>query len=245
MEQHKQQVVVVGASRGLGRGIVEVLAAREYEVIAVARDQKALAEVATTTGARTIVADAAEAGLPARILGEFPPTLLVVVAGAPPVLQPVHLQTWESFSLNWNVDTKIAFEWVKAVLTRPPRPDTHVVVVSSGAASQGSPLSGGYAGAKRAQWFLTEYAAKEARRAGLGLRFHCLIPSLNPSTELGRQAIAAYAEREGITASAFTDRLMPVLTPEIMGDAVVALHERPDTFTDVSYRVGGAGLKAL
>jgi short-subunit dehydrogenase len=110
MEKHKQRVVVVGASRGLGRGIVEVLAARGYEVIAVARDEKALAEVASETGARTIVADATEASTPTRILGEFAAALLVVVAGAPPVLQPVHLQTWESFSLNWNVDTKIAFE---------------------------------------------------------------------------------------------------------------------------------------
>lgn len=242
MTQQDQQAVVVGASRGLGRGVAEALVRRGYEVIAVARDAKALAEVA---GARPIAADAAAETAPARILAECAPSLLVVVAGAAPVLRPVHLHSWESFSLNWNVDTKIAFEWVKAVLTRPPRPDTHVVIVSSGAVLQGSPLSGGYAAAKRAQWLVADYAAKEARRAGLGLRFQCLIPSLNPSTELGRQAIAAYAEREGITAAAYAERLAPALTPGIMGDAVVALHERPDAFPDVAYRVGGAGLKAL
>lgn len=245
MTRQDQQAVVVGASRGLGLGIAEALAARRYEVIAVARDENALAEVTAATGARAIVADATEAGAPARILGACTPSLLVIVAGAPPVLRPIQLQSWESFSHNWNVDTKIAFEWVKAVLLRPPRPDTHVVVVSSGAALQGSPLSGGYAGAKRAQWFLAEYAMKEARRAGLGVRFHCLLPSLNPSTELGRQAIAAYADREGIPAAHYAARFAPALTPSIMGDAVVDLHERPEAFSDVAYRVAGAGLQAL
>lgn len=41
-------------------------------------------------------------------------------------------------------------------------------MISSGAALAGSPLSGGYAGAKATQRFITAYAQGEANRAGLG-----------------------------------------------------------------------------
>ena len=43
--------------------------------------------------------------------------------------------------------------------------------MSSGAAVAGSPLSGGTAGAKSTIRFITDYAADESERAGLGIRF--------------------------------------------------------------------------
>jgi hypothetical protein len=39
-------------------------------------------------------------------------------------------------------------------------------------------LSGGYAGAKRTQWFIAKYAALEAERRKLGIHIHCLLPML-------------------------------------------------------------------
>jgi NAD(P)-dependent dehydrogenase (short-subunit alcohol dehydrogenase family) len=51
-----------------------------------------------------------------------------------------------------------------------------VISLSSGAALRGSPLSGGYAGAKAAIGRLTGYAAEESERAGLGIRFVSLLP---------------------------------------------------------------------
>jgi enoyl-[acyl-carrier-protein] reductase (NADH) len=44
-----------------------------------------------------------------------------------------------------------------------------VVVVSSGAAVNGSPASGGYAGTKATQRFIAGYAQDESRRAGLDI----------------------------------------------------------------------------
>jgi Enoyl-(Acyl carrier protein) reductase len=169
----------------------------------------------------------------------------VLCAGAEPVLGALQEQTWEAFNTNWNVDAKSAFVWLRHALRLPVKPGTHFVVVSSGAAIQGSPVSGGYAPAKRAQWFLTSYAATESTRAGLALRFHCVLPNLNPSTELGRAGIRAYAERAGVTPEAFAKRFDPPLTPEVMGRKVVELLEAPEKFEKLAYRVGGDGLRAI
>ena len=104
-------------------------------------------------------------------------------AGAPPALGALHEQTWETFATNWGVDAKGTFVWLRQALRQPMKRGGHIVVVSSGAAVQGSPVSGGYASAKRAQWFMADYAATESERAGLGLKVHCVLPALNPSTE--------------------------------------------------------------
>ena len=79
-----------------------------------------------------------------------------------------------SFSAPWNVDVKIAYEVGRAALALPLRPNSTVVIVSSGAGlnPNGSPLSGGYAGAKRMQMFLAGYLqrAADARELGSGRR---------------------------------------------------------------------------
>jgi hypothetical protein len=50
---------------------------------------------------------------------------------------------------------------------------------------RGSPLSGGYAGAKATIRFLTGYAAAESERDGLGIRFASLLPQLTRSPGWG------------------------------------------------------------
>jgi hypothetical protein len=55
-------------------------------------------------------------------------------------------QTWETFSVNWHTDVKIAFTWLREALLQPLPPGSRVAV-SSGAAINSSPASGGYAGA--------------------------------------------------------------------------------------------------
>jgi NAD(P)-dependent dehydrogenase (short-subunit alcohol dehydrogenase family) len=206
--------VVTGTSRGLGRGIAAALAAKGARVVGIARSKGDLVSIA---------GDAADEALAARVVREERPYGIVLCAGAAPVLRAFHEQTWEELSTNWNVDTKSAFVWLKAVLRDPLPAGSHVIVVSSGAAVQGSPLSGGYAGAKRAQWMLADYAATEARRAGLDLRVNVLLPNLNPSTDLGRAGIAGYAARAGVPVEQFQQRFLPPVTPEIMGAAVVDL----------------------
>lgn len=237
--------VVTGGSRGLGRGVVEALARRGFHVFAVARREPQLAQVARDApGVSPVVGDATDDELAARLLGHQP-DLVVLCAGAMPPLGSLHEQTWDTFATNWNVDAKSAFVWLRQALLLPLKRGSHVIVVSSGAAVQGSPASGGYAAAKRAQWLMADYAVNESKRADLGLRIHCLLPQLNPSTELGRAGIAVYAERAGIPPEAFAKRFGPPLTPEIMGDGVVQLFEAPDRYDQLAYRIGGGGLAAL
>jgi NAD(P)-dependent dehydrogenase (short-subunit alcohol dehydrogenase family) len=242
----RRVAIVAGASRGLGRGVAEALASRGMRVLALARSEALLGSLARETpGVVPVVGDVTDAGLAERMLREEAPDLVVLCAGAKPVLAALHEQTWETFQTNWNVDAKATFAWLGHALRLPMKRGSHVVVVSSGAAVQGSPVSGGYAPAKRAQWYMADYAATESARADLGLRFHCLLPSLNPSTELGREGIAAYAKRAGVTPEAFAKRFDPPLTPAIMGQGVVDLFESADRFPQLAYRITGTGLVSL
>src|ERR687887_298518 len=123
---------------------------------------------------------------------------LVIGAGTRPRMASIEEQTWESFSTPWNVDVKIAFEVGRAALARPLRPDSTVVIVSSGAGLNGSPLSGGYAGAKRMQMFLASYLQRESDARGLGIRFVALAPrQLLVGTAIGvARAILSIASGE-------------------------------------------------
>jgi NAD(P)-dependent dehydrogenase (short-subunit alcohol dehydrogenase family) len=237
------RAVVTGGSRGLGLGIAQALAAEKVHVVVVARDAARLDAVGKEIGAETVAADIADDDAAGRILRDARPDLVVLCAGAVPPSGSIHEQTWESFSRNWEVDAKSTFFWLRHILKMPLKPGSHVIVVSSGAAVRGSPASGGYASAKRAQWFMAEYAANESQREKLGLRVHCLLPNLNPSTELGRSGIASYAKRAGVTPEEFAKRLGPPLTPAIMGRAVVEL-ATDDTgkWDQLAYRMTAEGL---
>ena len=241
----QETAIVTGGSRGLGRGIVEALAARQMRVVAVARGLASLEAAAKAMRVEHVAADVADELTAGRLLQDFRPDLLVLCAGASALLRPLHLHSWEAFSQNWEVDAKATFVWLRNVLLLPMKPGGHVVIVSSMAAVNGSPLSGSYAGAKRMQWFMADYASQEANRLKLGLRVHCLLPVLNPSTDLGRAAIAAYAERANVSVEQFTQRLMPALTPAIIGDAVADLHLNPSKWDQLAYRIGGGGLAPL
>ncbi|WIM86853.1 SDR family oxidoreductase [Candidatus Mycobacterium wuenschmannii] len=222
--------IVTGASRGFGRAIAETLATAGAHVVGVARSGAAVA------------ADAADPEVANRLIGEHKPHTLVLCAGATPTMRPLHEQTWESFSQNWNVDVAQAFHWTRAALTLPLAPGSTVILVSSGAALNGSPLSGGYAGAKAAVKFVADYAALESDRAGLGIRFTSVLPRLTAATEMGAEAVAAYADRQGVDIDAFLRAAGPPLTAEQVGRSVLELATRP---LDGSYLLTAAGLSEL
>jgi NAD(P)-dependent dehydrogenase (short-subunit alcohol dehydrogenase family) len=236
--------VVVGGSGGFGRGIVQALAEKTTRVVVLARDAGRLEAVASEAGVEHITGDATEEVTAVRILQEWRPDLVVLCAGARPLLRPLHLHTWETFALNWEVDTKATFVWLRNALLLPMKPGSHIIIVSSGAAIHGSVLSGGYAGAKRTQWFMAKYASLEAERNNLGLRIQCLLPMLSPNG-MGLAAIAAYAERAGVPQEEFAKRLGPPLTPAIIGQAVVDLHYNPAKWNQLAYEIGGNGLTPL
>ena len=242
----EKTTIVVGASRGLGRGITAAFADAGAPVVAVARTGTALAELGgTSANIATEVADAAEPATAWRLLDHYAPRVLILVAGANPVMRPLQHQTWETFSLNWNNDVKIAFTWLREALLQPLRPGSRVVVISSGAAINGSPASGGYAGAKATQRFIAAYAQDESRRAGLDITVTTVMPRMTAFGDVGRRGIRAYAARSGQTEEAYLTQLGQLLTPEEAGSALLELVSADPASIAPGYLLTGAGLQQL
>lgn len=247
-KQRLTTAVVTGASRGFGSAIAAALVDQGHRVVGVARTGEALADLRRDLGARfvPVVADATDAETARTVIAQHRPALLVLNAGATPATGPVHEQSWESFSRNWNVDTQHAFHWIRAALRLPLAPDSLVVAMSSGAALRGSPLSGGYAGAKAMIRFLVSYAADESRRAALGISFATVLPQLTPATDLGAAGVAAYAERQGIEPATFSSALEPLLTPAVAGAEIARLCGDAGNRDELrEYQLTGHGLRAL
>lgn len=238
--------IVTGAGRGFGRAIAAALAAAGARVAGVARTRSQLEEVRAQLGDAftPVVADAADPATAERLIDEHRPRTLVLCAGATPPMLPLQQQTWETFSENWNSDVAQAFHWVRRTLLRPLAPGSSVIVMSSGAALNGSPLSGGYAGAKATVRFITSYAGAEAQRAGLGIGFTAVLPRLTPATALGAAAVAAYAERQGVDVDSFVRASGPALTAEQVGKSVLEIATGGATGQD-AYLLTAAGLSPL
>jgi NAD(P)-dependent dehydrogenase (short-subunit alcohol dehydrogenase family) len=238
--------IVTGASRGFGRAIATALSAAGADVIGVARSRPSLDEVRDELGKSftPVVADAAEPATAHRLIDQYRPRTLVLCAGSTPQMSPLQDQTWQSFSQNWNVDVAQAFHWVREALRCPLAPGSSVIAMSSGAALAGSPLSGGYAGAKAAVRFITDYAALESQRGALGIRFVSVLPRLTPDTDLGAAAVAAYAERQGIDVDAFIRSSGPALRADQVGRAVLEI-AGANTGAPDAYLLTAAGLSAL
>ncbi len=238
--------LVVGASRGLGRGIAVAFAEAGAPVVAVARSGSALAELAAPRpNVTSEIADATDSTVAGQLLATYQPQVVILVAGATPAVRPLQEQTWETFSLNWHTDVQMAFVWLRAALVQPLLPGSRVIVVSSGAAIAGSPLSGGYAGAKATQRFITGYAQDEALRAGLGITFATVLPRLTPFTDLGLPAVKAYAARYRQTEEEYVHGLGVPLTPETAGSAMLELVRADPASLVPSYLLTGAGLNKL
>lgn len=246
----RQRIIVVGASRGLGRGIALALAQAGARVLAIARDADALATLPAAIDADacgsidTLPGDATDAALATGTLAREDPDALFIVAGATPAMRPVHEQTWASFSENWQSDVKASFLWLTAAMKRPLRDGARVVIFSSGAAIHGSPLSGGYAPAKQAQRYLCRYARDELARAGRAIHVQCVLPQLSPHTSLGLAAATAYATRAGETPADHVNRRFggDALTPALAGAEMVQLLTRPDRLAAAEWLLTGRGL---
>lgn len=236
--------LVTGASRGFGRGIAIALSQAGARVVGVARDQARLQELGAELGGSftAVAADAADPMVAGQLIDGHRPTVLVLNAGATPLPRPVQHHTWQTFSRNWDIDVRHAFNWTREALLAPLAPGSTVITLSSGAALFGSPLSGGYAGAKATIRFLTAYAAQESARDKLGIRFVSLLPQLTPETALGAVFAAAYAAREGADAAARTGGR--ALTPGQAGQAIIDLVAGSGYDQD-AYVLTAAGLRPL
>jgi NAD(P)-dependent dehydrogenase (short-subunit alcohol dehydrogenase family) len=220
-----KSAVVIGASSGVGLATVKQLVSEGASVVAVARGRDGLAAVAAEFGGavRTVQADATDASTAERLLREYKPQLVVLAAGVRPQMGTLDEFSWETFTIPWNADAQATFRLLKAALTLPLAAGSTVAIVSSGAAIAGSPLSGGYAGAKRMQWFMVEYAQEVSDAKKLGIRFFAVLPrQLIEGTVIGTNAAASYGAAQGLSAADFLKRRWKVpLDADKVGAAIV------------------------
>ena len=249
MNELKNKIALVtGGSRGLGRGIVETLAAQGVHVWALARDGERLETLKQEVpGVDIIAADVTDPTVAAEALHEICPDILVLNAGATPTMLPAHQQTWEQFSRVWETDVKSTFEFGKEALNMPMQPGSTVMIVSSGAAITGSSqLADSYAGAKRMQWFMTQYFQKEANALNRGIRFIALVPQqIVGTTDLGDASATYYAVQQGITKEAVLERMGAPLTPEFVGQGVISLLTESAYRDGIAFGISSQGLESL
>jgi hypothetical protein len=247
MQLKDRKALVTGGSRGLGLGVVEALVDAGAEVTVVARGRDDLTAVAERLGVATIAADVADPASAAEILANSRPELLILNAGMPPPMGSVRDISWEDFSATWNSDVKAGLSWVQAALNAPLAPGSRILLGSSGAGINGSPLSGGYAGAKRMLWFLAKYANGVAADLGLDLRFQALLPTqIVGGTGTGDIASAAYAKRLGVSTEQFLARYGEPMPPRAYGDHIVALLTGQQYDDAVAFGVqGDSGITVL
>ncbi|HVJ03458.1 MAG TPA: SDR family oxidoreductase [Sphingomonas sp.] len=228
MDLQGQTAVVTGGSRGLGLGIVEALVDRGANVTVVARSRHDLDAISRRLGVATISADITDRDVAMETLARLRPGVLILNAGAPPEMGRIDQLSWEAFSSSWEIDVKGGFHWIQAALAAPLAPGSRVLVTSSGAAVGGSPLTGGYAGAKRMLWIMANYAEHLSTEKGLGIRFQTIIPRQQiGGTGIGDRASTAYGKKLGIPAEEFLKRFGAPLPPRQLGEYVAHILEDP------------------
>ena len=240
MSLKDKNVVVTGGNRGLGLGLVEALVAKGAGVTVVARDAEALASVRVRLGVATISADVTDETAAHRILGEVRPDILVLNAGAKPRMGRLDQLSWADFSATWETDVKAGLYWLQAALNLPLKSGSRVLVGSSGAAHNGSPLSGGYAGAKRMLWFMARYANGVSEQKGLGIRFQAIVPmQIIGDTGVGDAGANAYARAMGIKRDEYLARFGAPMPPREFGGKVVSVLENPNYAEGIAFGLKG------
>ena len=247
MSLKDKTIVVTGGSRGLDLGLVEALVDQGAKVTAVARNRAALATVGQRLGVAVIAADVTDEGAAQRILADVRPEVLVLNAGVTPRMEPLDQISWADFTAPWDTDVKAGLYWMQAALNLPLAPGARVLVGSSGAAQQGSPLSGGYAGAKRMLWLMAQYANGVAKQKGLNIRFQAIVPlQIIGATGVGDEASSAYARAMGIEREAFLARFGAPMPPRQFGDNLVAVLDNPQYAAGFAFGLkGDTGITVL
>ena len=211
---------------------------------AVARGAEKLRalEANVAEGLSTLQGDATDPAFVERLLRELKPDVVVLTAGVTPRMGRVDEFDWKSFSEAWNTDVKASFLH---------KASTHAAAFSGlerrcrfERRGHGRfALSGGYAGAKRMEWLLADYAQKVSNAKKLGIRFLAVLPRPIEGTTIGARAAAAYGAMSGITSEAFMkrvgvplDKVASAILTALAGDVPAEVH---------AIAVTGAGIEPL
>lgn len=151
----KRTAVVTGASSGIGRATVTRLAASGWNVIAVARREQRLQELASETGCAYIVADLTEengiAAITHYVEENGPIDALVNNAGGAFGVDSIAEADDERWQKMFNLNVMATLRVTKALLPEMRQHGGAVVFITSTAAHDTYPGGGGYVAAKHAE----------------------------------------------------------------------------------------------
>lgn len=202
--------VVTGASRGIGRAVVQRMAADGYEVLATGRDESALAETAAmaATPVETAVLDVSEPDQVEDFFSGREVDVLVNNAGVAPSA-PVHRTTLQDWEWAMRVNATGPFVCTRAVLPGMRERDRgRIVTVASMASHHGTRYTAAYTASKHAALGFIRVVAAEV--AGTGVTANAVCPAY-VNTPMTDASVARMEEKTSLDADAAREWLANVV----------------------------------
>jgi NAD(P)-dependent dehydrogenase (short-subunit alcohol dehydrogenase family) len=243
-------VVVTGGAKGIGRAIVQRFAALGDEVIALGRDQAALAKLKAELGnVRTAVCDVTDEAAVSATFDQIGAVDVLINNAGIAESAPLHKTTLDSWARHFDVNVTAAFLCMRAVVPgMRERGAGAVVTVASTAGRTGAPYTSAYTASKHAAVGLVRAVAAEL--AGTGVRINAVCPTF-VRTDLTARAIARIVETTGRSPAESEQTLADMtplgrlLEPDEVADAVVFLaSDAAGAINGQALVIDGGGIQA-